>query len=326
MNSRCFVGFDTSNYTTSVSLASESGEILANIRVPLPVGEGERGLRQSDALFSHIRNLPEACRALKEALESRSVAAVGCSTRPRRAENSYMPCFRAGVAAAEAFAAGVGVRVLPFSHQEGHVMAALFSSGTMETLPAGEFAAFHVSGGTTEMLLVHPEKAGFTATILGGSADLHAGQAIDRVGVMMGLRFPCGKEIERLAKENTLPVPSPRVCVEKGQCHFSGLENLAQKLWAETGNAPLVSDFVLRFTAKTLVGMTAYLDQTHPGLPVVYSGGVMSNQYLQSVLSARKDTYFAAPEFSADNAAGIALLCRRQVLAEEKEGTVFAEC
>ena len=222
-----------------------------------------------------------------------------------------MPCFLAGIAAAESFAAALGCPVRTFSHQEGHIMAALYSSGASERLLEAPFVAFHVSGGTTDLLLCRPNGAGFDVETLGGSADLHAGQAIDRVGVMMGLQFPCGRELERLAAENRTDIPTPKTAVKNGICHFSGLENMAWKLWTETGDKSLVSAFTLRFCARTLWRLTEYVDEKHPGIPVVYGGGVMSNRYLQSVLAKRGNTYFAEPSFSADNAAGIALLCRR---------------
>lgn len=311
-----YVGFDTSNYTTSGAVCSADGRVLANIRVPLPVKEGERGLRQSDAVFFHTRNLPQVCGELREAVRGLEIRAVGCSVRPRGIEGSYMPCFLAGKAAAESFAAALDVPVYSFSHQEGHLMAALYSAGAGH-LTQAPFAAFHVSGGTTDMLAVTPREGRFRAETIGGTADLNAGQAIDRAGVMMGLRFPCGKELEALAAQNTKKIPAPKISVKDGICHFSGLENLAEKLWRESGDRALVSAFVLEFCARTLQKMTAQLDTRMPGTPVLYAGGVMSNRYLQSVLAGRGNCYFAEPEFSADNAAGIALLCR---LAAERDG------
>ncbi len=311
----CFVGIDTSNYTTSVAIADESGEILANIKRPLPVKVGECGLRQSDAVFAHVKNLPDAMKEARELLANGyTVRAIGVSASPRDAEGSYMPCFLAGIAAAESMAAGLGVPVLRFSHQNGHIMAAAYSSGHMESLLQAPFAAFHVSGGTTEMLYVTPCMDGFSVELVGETLDLNAGQAIDRVGVMMGLSFPCGKELEALAAKNEKKLPRPRVSVKEGECHLSGLQNLAEKLWQESNDPSYVSAFVLAFIGETLKRMTAYLDVIHPGVPVVYAGGVMSNRYLQKVLGERENTYFAEPQFSADNAAGTALLCRRSFL------------
>lgn len=314
MSDALFVGFDTSNYTTSAAVCDAQGQVLTNSRILLPVRAGERGLRQSDAVFHHTRNLPQVIADVREAVRGRVVLAVGCSVSPRRAEGSYMPCFLSGLAAAEAFAAAIDAPVKHFAHQEGHIMAALHSAHAEQLLKAERFAAFHVSGGTTEVLLVSPRPDGFEVEIVGGSRDLHAGQAIDRAGVMMGMGFPCGKELEACAATFAGTLPAPRVCVRDGWCHFSGLENQTEKLWRETGDRALVSAYVLRFCAKTLEQLTEQLDERFPGIPVVYAGGVMSNRYLRSVLSRRADTFFAAPEFSADNAAGVALLTRRNMM------------
>ncbi len=316
MSDRLFVGFDTSNYTTSASVCNADGQVLCNRRILLPVKEGECGLRQSDAVFHHVKNLPEVLKDVKETVKGHTVVAVGCSVSPRRAEDSYMPCFLCGIATAEAFASAIDVPVLHFAHQEGHIMSALYSAGAGNLLKAERFVAFHVSGGTTEALLVKPQKEKFDVEIIGGSEDLHAGQAIDRAGVMMGMGFPCGKELEATALLNDKKVPNPRVCVRDAKCHFSGLENQALKLWKETNDKPLVSAYVLKFCADTLLKMTEQIDEKFPHLPIVYAGGVMGNRYLQSVLSERKDTYFATPEFSSDNSAGIALLTRRSFTEE----------
>ena len=312
MSNFCYVGFDTSNYTTSAAICTEDGEIVANLKEPLPVKDGECGLRQSDAVFSHVRNLPLLTERLREALQGYTVRAVGCSVRPREAEGSYMPCFLAGRAAAESFAAAINVPVTECSHQDGHIMAALYSSGAAERLLQAPFAAFHVSGGTTEVLHVTPTDGRFSVRLVGETADLNAGQAIDRAGVMMGLQFPCGKEMESLAKTYTGKLPKPRVCVRDMKCNLSGLQNMTQKLWEESGDRACVSAYVLSFIGETLRQMTEQLDGQYPALPIVYAGGVMSNRYLQEVLGKRPDTYFAAPQFSADNAAGVALLCRRE--------------
>ncbi len=314
----CFVGFDTSNYTTSVAVCTADGEVVANIKLPLPVGEGACGLRQSDAVFAHVKNLPRALEELRRAISPFCVAAVGCSSRPREAEGSYMPCFLAGKAAAESFAAALDIPVFEFSHQDGHIMAAAYSCGSTEKLLGAPFCAFHVSGGTTEVLYVKPREEGFFVSLIGGTADLNAGQVIDRAGVMMGLRFPCGREMEALARQWSGKLPAARICVREGYCNLSGVQNLAEKLWRETRDPAMVSAYVFSFIGKTLQKMTEALDEKHPQIPVVYAGGVMSNRGLQELLSKRPDTYFAEPQFSADNAAGVALLCRRRFYQNRK--------
>ena len=247
---KCYVGFDTSNYTTSAAVCDENGVVVANLKIPLPVKEGNRGLRQSDAVFEHVRNLSELSHMLKEALVGYNPVAVGVSTRPRSVEGSYMPCFLSGKAAANAFAAAADIPVLEFSHQEGHIMAAMYSSGEEEYLSAqGRFLAFHVSGGTTELLLVETSGRGeeIKVTLVGETEDINAGQAIDRVGVSMGLDFPAGREMELLASGYSGKLPKHKACVKNGNCCLSGVENIATKLYSESGDKSLVAAFVFDF-------------------------------------------------------------------------------
>ncbi len=312
----CFLGLDTSNYTTSVALCTESGDVLEQFKLLLPVKDGECGLRQSDAVFAHVKHFPILAERLREVLAGRRLLAVACSAFPRTAEDSYMPCFLTGKAVASMLGAALNAPVYEFAHQEGHIMAALYSGGAMEQLLKAPFAAFHVSGGTTEVLYVTPRECGFEVQLVGQTEDLNAGQAIDRAGVMMGLSFPCGKEMEQLALQCDQKIKGLKTCVRNGSCHLSGLQNITEKLWRETQDRAYVSKYVFAFVGKTLQQMTAALDERFGHLPIVYAGGVMSNRYLQQLLSARADTYFAEPQYSADNAAGIALLCRASYLAE----------
>lgn len=310
MKPKCFVGFDTSNYTTSASICDENGEIIANLKSPLPVSDGARGLRQSDALFAHTKNLPELCDRLKEALSGYEPIAVGCSSRPRSVEGSYMPCFLAGVAAARVFSAANALPTYEFSHQDSHIMAAYYSSGAQL---GGDFAAFHVSGGTTEILYVKQTDDGFCVKLVGETNDLNAGQCIDRTGVMMGLKFPCGAEMDRLALENQEPLPQIKVSVKGLRCNLSGVENLASDLWEKSKSRSYVSAYTFEYIAKTVKKLTDGLREEYPDIPIIYAGGVMSSKYIRERL-LQKGVYFARPEFSADNAAGIALLCRKKHL------------
>lgn len=269
MKPKAYLGIDTSNYTTSAAVADEEGKIVANLKSPLPVREGECGLRQSDAVFAHVKNLPGLMEQAREILRDYSLTAVGCSVRPRDAEGSYMPCFLAGKVAASAVCAAADVPMYAFSHQNGHLMAAIYSSGASDALLGKPFAAFHVSGGTTELVVARPEGSAFSVELIGQTDDLNAGQAIDRAGVMMGLHFPAGPALEELASRFTGTLPPIRVSVKDRICHLSGLQNLSEKLWKETNDNALVSAFVLAFIGKTLRKMTEQLDEESPDLPVV---------------------------------------------------------
>ena len=311
MNDRKIIlGIDTSNYTTSVALMYDDGELIANIKRPLPVSPGERGLRQSEAVFAHIKNLPSAMAEARGYLAGRNPVAVGVSEKPRNVDGSYMPCFLSGVAVADSVAATLGVPVYRFSHQCGHIMAALYSSGS-EELTDGTFAAFHVSGGTTELLLVKPDQRGFLAQQVGGTRDLNAGQIIDRIGVYLGMPFPAGPYIEKAALSYSGKIPSKKVSVDGTYANLSGLENMAMAMYKETSDAGKTSAFVLEYIGNSIVGMCENFTTVYGEMPFVFAGGVMCNSIIKEKLRKNFDAKFAELMLSADNAVGIAELARR---------------
>lgn len=309
-----FIGIDTSNYTTSAAVCDEYGEILLNAKVPLPVREGERGLRQSDAVFHHVKNMPEAAGKVRQFLDGAvdSITAIGCSTVPRDSEGSYMPCFLAGLASAEMLSATHGVPLYKVSHQAGHIMAALSSAcrnhgENLEHMLGERFIAFHVSGGTTDVLLCEPdEEKVFRITQIGGSHDINGGQAIDRTGVRMGLAFPCGAEMDKAALTFEGRLNKPKLSVNGTWCNLSGLENKAAQLYDETGDIAMVSAYTLDFIAKTLEQITIGAVELCGNIPIIYAGGVMSSSYIRRTLS--KYGMFADAQYSSDNAAGTAAL------------------
>ena len=311
-----FLGIDTSNYTTSVGIVTGSGELLANLKIPLSVKQGERGLRQSDALFAHTVNLPLIMEMARDYLSDCNILAVGVSSRPRNCEGSYMPCFLAGVSSAESIGTAACVPVYRFSHQCGHIMAAIASS-EREDLIGSTFAAFHVSGGTTELLRVTPDGNAFTCEIIGGTADLNAGQVIDRIGVYMGLPFPAGSEMERLALLNEKPIPKKHISVKSCTASISGLENMAMKLYDETGDKALVAAFVLDFIGRTLDSVCRNYTELYGDTEFVFAGGVMCNSIIKKKLSENRRASFAIPAMSADNAVGIAHLTRREHITKD---------
>ena len=317
---KCFVGIDTSNYTTSVALCDIEGRIIANLKAPLTVKSGERGLRQSDAVFAHVKNLPELMDRLAEALLEYEPIAVGVSETPRMAEGSYMPCFLSGVAAAHSFAASRNIPIYKTAHQNGHVMAALYSSGRSEELLKYRFLAFHVSGGTTEVLLITPksDRQVFEIELVGETEDINAGQAIDRVGVMLGLNFPAGRELENLAKVYQGSFEKRKISVRDCRCNLSGVENIAKKLYDNGADKEMVAAFTFDFIQRTLCEMAAQALEKYGDMPILFAGGVMSNKLMRGAISKRFEAYFAEPEFSADNAAGVALLCRLAYMKDKK--------
>lgn len=298
-----YLGFDTSNYTTS--LAMFDGKNIFQQKKLLTVRHGERGLRQSEAVFQHTVNMPILVNELD--FDNEDINAVGVSARPRNIEGSYMPCFTVGINVATAVSKFTSSKLYTTSHQVGHILAALYSVDKLE-LVNEEFIAFHLSGGTTEALLVKSDKDEIIkAEIIAQSIDLKAGQAIDRTGVLLGLTFPCGREIDALSQKsdkNYKIKPS----MKGFDCSLSGVENKVKAMIESGERREDTAKFVLTYISSTLEKMTELIIKKYGDLPLVYAGGVMSNSFIKSnILNKFDNAYFAKPEFSCDNAAGTAI-------------------
>ena len=290
------LGFDTSNYTTSCAWFDGTGG--ENSGRLLEVKSGELGLRQSDALFQHVKRLPEI---LADLSLPKDIRAVGASTRPRAVVGSYMPCFLAGASQAQVVAKALQVPFYAFSHQQGHLAAVLWSAGRMDLLER-DFLAWHLSGGTTELLLVKP---GLQAEKIGGTRDLSAGQLIDRTGQMLGLDFPAGKAIDALAGD--LQMGAYPIKVHNMEFSLSGMQNKTEQMHKSGASDAETAAFALSCVADAVKKATEQALGQYGGLPVVFTGGVASNSQLRRNM-APLGALFGPPQFSTDNAMGIAVL------------------
>lgn len=298
------LGIDTSNYTTSCASFDISEGSYINSRRILDVESGSIGLRQSEVLFRHTKALPEIIGA---ACCGKSISAVGVSDRPRPLDDSYMPCFLAGVSAASAIASAMGIKLYRFSHQAGHIAAALFSADRLDLI-GEKFISFHVSGGTTEALLTeYDPDSFFKAQIVARSLDLKMGQAVDRIGTMLGLKFPAGKELDRLSQSGSLPV-KVKPSMKGADCSISGLENKAAELLKKNTPPEDIALFTVKYLCDTVDKMTEELKQQYGDIPFVFAGGVMSNTYIRRVITEKYGACFASPELSSDNAVGTAVM------------------
>lgn len=300
------IGIDTSNYTTSIAFLN--GQWGENCRKLLPVKQGELGLRQSDAVFAHIKSLPELSGRLFSHIQGETITAVGVSTRPRAVEGSYMPCFLVGYSHAKLLSEAFHVPLVEVSHQQGHIAAALWSAGRLELMD-GPFLSWHLSGGTTELLLAEPEGRNVKCTKIGGTTDISAGQLIDRTGQLLGLPFPSGKHLDALSGE-TEKKDKFRVKCENSSFSLSGMQNKVTQYF-EQGNSPAdTAAFALRCVAGAVYQSTEQALKAYPGLPVLFSGGVASNSMLRQWM-APLNPIFAQPQYSTDNAMGVAVLAGR---------------
>ena len=301
-----YLGIDTSNYTTSAALFDTQGGIIADERRLLPVKEGQLGLRQSDAVFHHTAALPGIITAAME----KSVSSPDCvcvTTSPTEAPGSYMPCFTVGKGAGESIGACLKIPVKYFSHQASHIAAAVYSADRPDLFKR-EFIAFHVSGGTTEAVMVRPDKEKvFICVPVSRSLDLKAGQAIDRVGGMLGLAFPSGKEMDALALKSEKSYKT-KPYMKDGCPSLSGLENKCADMIKKGESPENTARYCLTYIIDAIDLMSGELEKKYPGLPFVYSGGVMSNSLARKILPERHEAVFSAPGYSSDNACGTAVL------------------
>ena len=300
------IGIDTSNYTTSIAYFDGVGGV--NCSKLLPVKQGELGLRQSDAVFAHIKSLPELSGRLFSDFPMDTITAVGVSTRPRAVEGSYMPCFMVGYSHAKLLADALHVPLIECSHQQGHVAASLWSAGRMDLMDKPHLA-WHLSGGTTELLLVEPDGKNVKCTKIGGTTDISAGQLIDRTGVMLELPFPAGKHVDALSKEaqgrELFKVKCPGL-----EFSMSGVQNKVQQFYAQHQDQAATAAYALRCVIYAVRKATENALKAYPGLEVVFSGGVASNSMLRQAV-ADLNPVFSEPQYSTDNAMGVAVLTHR---------------
>ena len=300
------IGFDTSNYTTSVAYFDGTNGV--NCSQLLPVKQGELGLRQSDAVFSHTKSLPELSGRLFSHVQNSQIGVVGVSTRPRAVECSYMPCFMVGYSHAKLLSAALQLPLIEVSHQQGHVAAALWSAGRLDLMDKPHLA-WHLSGGTTELLLVEPEGKNVRCSKIGGTTDISAGQLIDRTGQLLHLPFPAGKHLDSLSHDaqgrEVFRVKCPGL-----EFSLSGVQNKVQQYHQEHQDPSETASYALRCVAAAVLKASQNAQKAYPGLEIVFSGGVASNSMLRQVLKPLNPV-FAQPQYSTDNAIGVAILAHR---------------
>ncbi|NMB39123.1 MAG: O-sialoglycoprotein endopeptidase [Firmicutes bacterium] len=325
MSNEYFLGVDTSNYTTSLAVVDKQAKLTAESRKLLPVEKGKRGFRQSEALFWHVQNLPNAVQEITQLLPGfhHQLRAVAVSVKPRPRADSYMPVFLPGKALAQSLAALLEVPYYDLSHQENHIWAGLVDAGGPKS---NRFIALHLSGGTSEILDVYLNRKDFHFKVvtLGGTTDLHAGQFIDRVGVAIGLPFPAGTHLEKLALESRADLIIPSFH-RNGEISFAGPESAAMRMLEIESHADIARAVLLNIS-RTVTKLINWAAEKTGVKQVLLVGGVCANLIIRQELQLRLpnlDLYFAAPGRSVDNAFGAALFCGLCYRGESFFGNFF---
>lgn len=311
-----FLGIDTSCYTTSIGVVDEMENLILDKRIILKVKPGNRGIRQSEAFFQHIKNLDDLIKEIFNDIKPHEIKAIGISFKPRNVDSSYMPVFYSGLHIGNILKYTLNVPAYLLSHQENHIYAGLWSSKIDIKNP---IAVYHVSGGTTELLYVTMDNNKLDIKIIGGSSDLYAGQFIDRVGVSMGLNFPCGAEMDMLSRNAMTDEIVIPVSIRGEYMSFSGPETFVQRL-IEKGNydKASLSKAIFISIAKSIEETLIYSKKNYDWSEVLLIGGVTSNSVIKEYLKSSKrlktfniNVIFAQKEYATDNAIGGAVYARK---------------
>lgn len=309
--SKYILGIDTSCYTTSIAIVDENRRLLLDERRLLEVKKGNRGLRQSDAVFQHTKNFPLLYQKISKQIDTMKIAKVCCSNKPRNLQDSYMPVFLSGVSFGKTIASTLKVEYEEYSHQEGHIEAAKWSS---DSLNRDKFIALHISGGTTEILKTEKIKNRYTSQIIGGTMDISAGQLVDRIGVMMGLSFPSGKELDSMSQNGVQGRVKLPVSTKETFINFSGAETYTKKIVEEgLENNCDIALGLFDCIYKSLFKVLSNASSLYKINEILIAGGVASNRFLRDNLymKLKKDglnVHFGKVEYCTDNAVGTALL------------------
>lgn len=314
---KAVLGIDTSCYTTSCALVDQNLTLLHEMRKLLAVPQGERGLRQSEAVFVHVRQLPVLLQTMMSQ-HPHHVAAVCVSATPVDGADSYMPVFQAGLSIAQSIAAAMSVPLYQTTHQRGHLVAARIGQAFE---PQNGYIGFHLSGGTTDLLRIHDTELEW----LRSSLDLHVGQLIDRVGVRLGLTFPSGPSLETLAISGK-PQGRYGAVVRNGACHLSGIEAAVMRDIDEQALCPEdIAAEVFDAIARTVCKMLEWAEKQTGYRDALLFGGVASSKLFRSVLNERVQNrrvpiklHFGSPALSGDNAAGVAMIGAKRHFAQQQ--------
>ena len=322
-----FLGIDTSNYKTSIAVIDSGSETVFARSEYLDVPAGKRGLRQSEAFFMHSNRLPDQIEELSSHIDFSKVRAVGVSSRPRRVEGSYMPCFLSGINAAREIASVLGIPLHQFSHQEGHA-AAIIENDTEAIRKIiddpSESLLYHLSGGTTEFLRCRPDEDGYDLEIIGGTLDISIGQLLDRAGVAMGLPFPSGAYLDDMAISHSGETGHilPKIRINEGRFNLSGAETKLLRTIEGTSpdHYPALIKELFDLTSQLLISSASDLSKEYSADTVYMAGGVASSRYIRDKIASyalshkMPEIKFGRPELSGDNAVGIARLALRKTL------------
>lgn len=311
---------ETSCDETSAAVVANGRKILSNIiSSQIPLHQKYGGVVPEIASRKHIETvIPVIDQALLQAGTSLpEISAVGVTYGPGLAGALLV-----GVAAAKALAFAAGIPLVGVNHLEGHIFANFLAHEGLEP----PFVALVVSGGHTSLIHVQDYNS---FRLIGQTRDDAAGEAFDKVARVMGLPYPGGPQIDRLAAEgNAAAISFPRALNDKHsfEFSFSGLKSAVLNYLnsaAQKGEAVSKADVAASFQAAVvdvLVAKAIHAAQQYQAGKLVLAGGVAANSGLQAQLAAACaaagiQLFYPGPVLCTDNAAMIACRAHYQFCA-----------
>ena len=317
------LGIETSCDETGVALYE--GRLLAEaVHSQVAMHEAYGGVVPELASRDHIRRLVPLTRAVldKAGRKASDLQAIGYTEGPGLAGALLV-----GASFARGLAQALGIPALGVHHLEGHLLSPLLSARA----PQFPFVALLVSGGHTQLMRV--EAVGRYA-LLGETQDDAAGEAFDKTAKLLGLGYPGGPALEKLAREGVAGryrLPRPMLASGDLDFSFSGLKTAVLTLVKKEGEAAhadiaraFVDAIVAVLVAKCLRALeTTALDR------LVVAGGVGANRQLREALDAaaarrRFEVFYPEPALCTDNGAMIALTAALKMAHAAKAGNAFS--
>ncbi|MGT2910172.1 tRNA (adenosine(37)-N6)-threonylcarbamoyltransferase complex transferase subunit TsaD [Streptococcus cameli] len=308
MTDRYILAIESSCDETSVAVLKNDTELLSNIIASQVESHKRFGGVVPEVASRHHVEVVTLC--IEDALQEAGVEAADLSAVAVTYGPGLVGALLVGMSAAKAFAWAHGLPLIPVNHMAGHLMAARQVKELTYPL-----LALLVSGGHTELVYV-PEPGVYQ--IVGETRDDAVGEAYDKVGRVMGLTYPAGREIDELAHKGQDVYYFPRAMIKEDHLEFSfsGLKSAFINLYhnaQQKGEELVVEDLCASFQAAVmdiLMAKTKKALERYPVETLVVAGGVAANQGLKERLAEELlDVDVLIPPFRlcGDNAGMIAL-------------------
>lgn len=304
MNDTIILGIESSCDETSAAVVKNGREVLSNvINTQISIHELYGGVVPEIASRNHVENISPV---MKEALKQANVTlddidGIACTYGP-----GLVGALLVGVAYAKALSYASGKPLIATNHIEGHIAANYITYKELKP----PFLTLLISGGNTQLVLV---KDYTEFEILGKTRDDAVGEAFDKVARVIGLGYPGGPKMDKLAKEGTPNIELPKVHVDGLDFSFSGLKtaviNLHHKM-PDINKADLAASFE-KNVAEILIENTKKAIKETGITKIALAGGVSANSYIREEFSKLQDekdieVYYPELKLCTDNAAMIA--------------------